>query len=192
MENNITLSKYFDTVFGCAKSDKGTYHSYIKNYYTNIFTDLRDSHIKLLEIGVLDGKSIKFWNDWFTDAEIIGMDVDTKAKPFIDANRFNVIWGDAYTPKSVSMFEDEYFDFIIDDGPHTLVTQLYSSVNYFSKLKVGGLFIIEDIFDFDYVHEIEQNLKKNIKSNEYQFTCYDFREKLGRFDDVILEIKRLK
>jgi len=188
----MTLSNYFNTILESAQTDKGTYHSYIQNYYTNIFSNIRNEDIKILEIGVLDGKSIKFWNDWFINAEIIGMDINTKSKPFIDANGYTVLWEDAYTKQGVSNFEDNYFDFIIDDGPHTLASQLYSSVKYFSKLKIGGLLIIEDIFDFNYVEEIKENIESNFSSDEYEFKCYDLRKAKGRFDDVIIEIRRLK
>lgn len=192
MENKQTLAEYFNTLLDSSKTDKGTLHAYIQSYYTNVFTNLKDGDIKLLEIGVLDGKSMKFWNDWFTSAEIVGMDISEQSRPFIESNGYNVIWGDAYTPQGLSNFDNDYFDFIIDDGPHTLDSQLYSSVNYFPKLKVGGLLIIEDIFDFSYVEQIKDNMEKFISSDSYEFNVYDLRKEKGRFDDVIIEIKRLK
>ena len=37
------------------------------------------------------------------------------------------------------------FDFIIDDGPHTLKSQIKAILYYFPKLKKNGYLIIEDI-----------------------------------------------
>jgi hypothetical protein len=188
----MTLTEFYNLQPEWNKTDKGTYHAYIQEYYTNIFSEIRNENLKILEIGVLDGRSIKFWNDWFTSAEIIGMDIDQKSRPFIDANNYKVIWGDAYNKTLTDLFQNSYFDFIIDDGPHTLDSQLYTSTNYFKKLKINGLLIIEDIFDFDYVSEIENHVKNTLPSDSYEFKCFDFRKSKNRFDDVIIEIKRLK
>ena len=158
----MTLSNYFNTILESAQTDKGTYHSYIQNYYTNIFSNIRNEDIKILEIGVLDGKSIKFWNDWFINAEIIGMDINTKSKPFIDANGYTVLWEDAYTKQGVSNFEDNYFDFIIDDGPHTLESQLECVRLYLPKLKKGGKIIIEEILVWKSAESKFQQLGKEL------------------------------
>jgi hypothetical protein len=120
------------------------------------------------------------------------MDINQQSKPFIDANGYKVIWGDAYNQTLTELFQNSYFDFIIDDGPHTLDSQIYTVTNYFKKLKINGLLIIEDIFDFNFVNEIENHVKETLPSNSYEFKCFDFRKSKNRFDDVIIEIKRLK
>jgi hypothetical protein len=186
------LLEYYNSLQDTDKTDKGTYHNYIQEYYTNIFSDIRNESLKILEIGVLDGKSMKFWNDWFTSAEIIGVDINQQSKPFIDANGYKVIWGDAYNQTFTELFQNSYFDFIIDDGPHTLDSQLYTATNYFEKLKINGLLIIEDIFDFNFVDEIQNHVKTILPHDSYEFKCFDFRKSKNRFDDVIIEIKRLK
>ena len=188
----MTLTEFYNLQPEWNRTDKGTYHAYIQEYYTNIFSEIRNENLKILEIGVLDGKSIKFWNDWFTSAEIIGIDINQQSKPFIDANDYKVIWADAYNKTFTELIQNCYFDFIIDDGPHTLDSQIYASTNYFKKLKINGLLIIEDIFDFNFVNEIENHVKNTLPSNSYEFRCFDFRKSKNRFDDVIIEIKRLK
>jgi hypothetical protein len=137
------------------------------------------------------GKSDKRWSAaYIEDWTKIGTIRPSGA--FIDANNYKVIWGDAYNQTLTELFQNSYFDFIIDDGPHTLESQLYTSTNYFKKLKINGLLIIEDIFDFDYVSEIENHVKNTLPSDSYEFKCFDFRKSKNRFDDVIIEIKRLK
>jgi hypothetical protein len=64
----MTLAEFYNLQSESDKTDKGTYHAYIQEYYTNIFSDIQNENLKILEIGVLDGKSMKFWNDWFTSA----------------------------------------------------------------------------------------------------------------------------
>ena len=40
-------------------------------------------------------------------------------------------------------------DYLIDDGPHTLDSQLFAIEYWFKKVKVGGTMIIEDIQKLD-------------------------------------------
>ena len=38
--------------------------------YENFFSDIRDTALNVLEIGVCDGGSIKLWHDYFPNAQI--------------------------------------------------------------------------------------------------------------------------
>ena len=76
------------------KTDKGTMdygHGYSVTY-EELFKDLVDKPIKLLEIGVCDprfpGASLKMWEEYFLNGEIVGMDINPEARAFVD-NRVN-------------------------------------------------------------------------------------------------------
>ena len=49
-------------------------HGYIE-IYSNYLSNLKNKKLKILEIGVADGKSILSWSDYFKKSLIIGMDI---------------------------------------------------------------------------------------------------------------------
>ena len=55
------------------KTDK-LEHGYIE-IYDSYFKDLRNKELKVLEIGVADGKSLLTWSDYFKNSTIIGIDI---------------------------------------------------------------------------------------------------------------------
>ena len=58
-------------------SDKGKVngrgHSYL-DFYESLFQDYRHKTIKILEIGVLFGNSLKLWHEYFTNGSIYGIE----------------------------------------------------------------------------------------------------------------------
>jgi hypothetical protein len=49
------------------------------------------------------------------------------------------------------LFEDLYFDIVIDDGPHTYESFEMVITKYYSKLKSGGILVVEDITNNEWV-----------------------------------------
>lgn len=169
------------------KTDKGLYHNYISGYYSNEFTPLKDEPIRLLEIGILRGESTKLFRDWFTKAELWALDNNAAGGGIFDITNVNILWEDAYSDEIVSRFDNDYFDYVIDDGPHTLESQQLAIVKWLPKIKSGGKLIIEDIFDFSYVDVLKNTGDTNMIK---EFKLFDLRESKGRFDDVIIEITK--
>jgi hypothetical protein len=62
-----------EQIFKKYKTDK--YDHYYANLYEEIFSHLRDNKINILEIGVFFGLSHLSWNEYFTKAEIYGIDI---------------------------------------------------------------------------------------------------------------------
>lgn len=116
-------------------------HSYIENFYNSKFQDRKNAK-NILEIGVWTGGSLRLWRDFFTEATIFGIDIKL---PDIDSDRIFQIKGDGYANEIINLFKDDFFDIIIDDGPHTAESQIIFVQKYFSKVKKGGLLICEDI-----------------------------------------------
>jgi hypothetical protein len=174
-----------------SKSDKGTTHDYISAYYNGEFTEKRFENLKILEIGIHTGLSLKLWKDWFINSNIIAIDpckeVEILKEILDEVNELknvNIIVDDAYSQNTLNMFEDESIDYIIDDGPHTLDSQLYSLRNWYKKIKSGGKLIIEDIQSLTILNTLV------IETNDldYEYNVFDFRENKGRYDDIIIEI----
>jgi SAM-dependent methyltransferase len=184
-----------DNIWDC---DKGTNHSYIEHYYDLEFSDKRANDLNFLEIGIWEGGSLRLWKSWFINANIIGIDDNSGIFGNLRNSEFNnipgtkTIWGDAYCDEIVNKFENNYFDYIIDDGPHTFESHELCIAKWLPKLKPGGKLVIEDIY---YLSEdpsplVGKQLVSLIYNNFYDFRFFDFREIKGRGDDIILEITK--
>ena len=170
-------------------SDKGYIHSYIDHYYTHKFANLKEKPLVLLEIGIHYAQSIQLWRDWFKNGFIYCVDVDPvaveKASIIPGVKSFN---GDAFSKSVLDMFDDNFFDIIIEDGPHTLETQLFAVSNWSKKLKKNGTLIIEDIQSIDWIDPLIKAIPN--EQGEYRHMYFDLRPVKNRYDDIILEITK--
>lgn len=149
----IFLSDIFDdNLYETDKNDLG----YLENFYDDFLYDLKDIPITFMEIGVYcSGKgknpgpgSIKLWKNYLhKDSKIYASDILN----FDHVEGTFSIVGDMYSDEQSSKFSDEYFDLIIDDGPHTFESFTLVLKKYFSKIKTGGILVIEDIIDSNYI-----------------------------------------
>lgn len=127
-------------------TDKSSlFHDYTK-IYDFVFKDLRYQKHKLLEIGVLDGASIKMWSDYFNNSLIIGMDVDEKCKIF-ETDKINIEIGNQTDLLFLDNMIQKYqnFDIILDDGGHTWFQQKTTFKHLFKYVNPNGFYIIEDL-----------------------------------------------
>lgn len=184
----MKLSEFYNQL--SPKSDKGTEHDYINGYYCAEFTPRKNEYIKIMEIGVLNGESINLWNKYFENAmEIAGVDINitNQAKGLIEQNDKVILENEnAYSMFYVNTLFDNNFDYIIDDGPHTLQSQNQFIELYYSKIKKGGKLIIEDIQSKSDLESIEQRLKEL----KYKYKVFDLTANKGRYDDIIIEITK--
>ena len=80
-------SKYFssdelDTIGERCGTDKGSsFHDYL-NKYEFLISRWKDEKIVLLELGVFHGASLKMWHEYFKNASIYGVDIDTNCKKY--------------------------------------------------------------------------------------------------------------
>jgi hypothetical protein len=168
-------------------------HPYIEQYYDKEFSNIKDKKIKLLEIGVRSGISLKMWHNWFTKGQIYGLDIINQFNISNENVFFNQI--DAYTQPALDLYEDDMFDFIIDDGPHTPVSQQFTIQKWINKLKPGGKIIIEDIgCKDDNNNTLSPDasldfLLKSIDTNISTYKIFDLRNS-GQYDSIILEIAK--
>ena len=168
------------------QSDKGTAHCYIDEWYNSEFTPIRYEKLNILEIGINKGDSLILWRDWFIHSNIYGIDngdemTDEYVKIVNSISNVNIQYGDAYTYETISLYQNNFFDYIIDDGPHTLNSQIKCVDMWFSKLKPGGKLIIEDVWDIDSYKE--EFYKLNIP---YEIIDLRPKNKHNRKNDVLL------
>jgi hypothetical protein len=116
-------------------------------YYAAHFAQLRKEPIKLLEIGIGGGASIKMWEIYFPNAELYAIDINPKCRRF-NSPRTTVFIGDQADSSFLSHFIREVggdFDIIIDDGGHTMEQQIGSFSILFPYVRPGGTYVIEDL-----------------------------------------------
>jgi hypothetical protein len=164
-------------------TDKNTIHTYIDNFYDLAFEPYKDKDINFVEIGVHDGGSMTLWKEYFTNAEIYGMDnrLHEPCKEFADKHGINYIIGNAYDDCIVNQIPN--IDIFIDDGPHTLESQLISIEKYLPKMNSNGIFIIEDIQSYDYLNILKQKAQNIFPS--YRYEIIDLRQYKNRYDDLL-------
>jgi len=127
-------------------SDK--WESYL-DYYNEIFTPFKNKDISLLEIGIQNGGSLQTYLKFFKNAEmIVGCDIDDKCHNLdYDDKRIKVIVGNINsneTYEKISSLKNQ-FDILIDDGSHISSDIILSFIKYFSIVKPGGIYVIEDL-----------------------------------------------
>jgi len=143
MNSNNKLS----FIAGLHKTDK-LEHGYT-SVYENYFERLRDEKLKILEIGIADGKSLLTWSDYFKNSKIIGIDIhkiDINEKK-LDRDNIEVHQGSQSDENFINEIINEYenFDIIIDDGSHLKKDVIKSFHLLFPYLNNEGLYVVEDM-----------------------------------------------
>lgn len=165
------------------------WHSYIENFYNDKFALKQTSALNVLEIGIHLGDSLRLWKDYFTNANIFGIDINLPplSNELFADQRLSIIRGNAYSGAIINVFKDEYFDIIIDDGPHTLESQILFFQKYIWKIKPNGYMVCEDIQGMDSMFHLIQTIPAQLRNN---LQIIDLREIDNRSDSLILFLKR--
>ena len=184
-------------------TDKDTFHSYIE-LYEELLAPFLDKAITLVEIGIQYGGSMLLWQDYLPNAQFVFVDnvnsIHPKILDHLDPSRTSLLFQDAYSEISanaVSRIADSGLpggiDFIIDDGPHTLQSQIDFLRLYLPLLNKGGVAVIEDVQDvqwFPYLEWEVENASSEF-AREFTFERVDLRHVKGRYDDLVFVVKRL-
>ncbi len=183
------------------KSDK-LEHGYI-DIYDSYFKKIKDNELKILEIGIADGKSLWTWSDYFKNSTIIGIDIH---KIDIIQNKLNrknikIYQGSQSDNIFIKKIIYQYgnFDIIIDDGSHLTKDVKKSFHLLFPSLNNNGLYIVEDMqtsynhffggnpFDLKYSNS-HMNFFKNLTDRlNYQEIANPFYIK-NKYDSKIINI----
>jgi len=172
-------------------TDKADWHSYDKLYgkYLNNYIDKKGT---LLEIGVWRGGSSVLWSNLLPNFDFCLVDIENKLsiknRQNLDFTKTRYIITDAYHIEVKNQIKDLYpqgFDVIIDDGPHTVESQIKCVELYLDTLTDNGVLIIEDITSTENLQLIINSIPKN-----YDYVVEDYRHLKGRFDDLAIVIKK--
>jgi len=179
-------------------SDKGSYLTkYIHNYtlfYHSLFNKLRNEKMRLFELGLgsvnpkiksnmcfmrqvgfnyTPGASLRGWKEYFPNSLIFGADID-KDILFRD-DRIKTYFCDQTSPYEIKRLWNnpelkENFDIIIDDGLHTVQSNICFFENSHHKVKKGGYYIIEDVHN-----QSLPMVEFLLKNWEQKYPSYNFR-----------------
>lgn len=119
-------------------------HGYAPEYERH-FGPLLQLPLKILEIGVYEGASLKSWQDIFPYALITGIDINEKYTAH--GPRITMFKGDQSDHNFLSFVNKTCgpFDIIIDDGGH-VQSEIETTFYYmFSRMTSAGIYAIEDI-----------------------------------------------
>lgn len=149
-----TLSEIADH-YGTDKGTAGHFHCYT-TMYEALFAPIRGAtrKLRLLEIGILDGASLATWSEYFENAIIIGVDIDT-AQCVRELPRVTIAQGDAGDADTLTRTATEFgpFDIVIEDASHDAPHQRLAVEVLLPHVNVLGWLIIEDILADHPMHE---------------------------------------
>jgi len=124
-------------------TDKHYLHNYFSQVYQDVFFPLKNNVKSFIEIGTLDGNSLKVFKRFFKDAKIYGLDL----KEHVVDNDIEVLKCDQSNVNDLSEITKKFnnVDIILDDGSHKMFDQQVTFALLFPILKSGGIYILEDL-----------------------------------------------
>lgn len=137
------ISSPLDTIFIQKGTDKSSLSHNYSSTYARFFEEFRDKKFSLLEIGIDRGNSLRAWEEYFRNAEIIGIDIEDCIKENTD--RIITYQGSQTDTKFLDDVMLQNPLIIIDDGSHDSKDQIFTFEYLFHKLQSGGYYVIEDI-----------------------------------------------
>ena len=148
-------------------TDKSTTNHAFLPIYSRTLESIRQSATRVMEVGVFYGSSILMWRDYFTKAEVVGVDPFAgllgHGVRFPEPRKFLERWQQGKAGERIKLIEADQadtshlertvrelqpggaFDMIIDDGSHKHRDQQQTMGYLLPLLKPGGVYIIEDI-----------------------------------------------
>ena len=146
-EKDLKLLTKIANKYRCNKGPNFSESCGFTEVYDDVFLAKRNDIKDMLEIGVDDGRSLKMWEEYFPNANILAIDILSKKK--YDTERAKTLILDQSSKEQLQKFSEkniEKFDFIIDDGSHHMLDQQLTFYHLFTKcLKPGGIYVLEDL-----------------------------------------------
>lgn len=151
--------KEIEELFYISKNNSIKWKKYFE-VYNEFFKPFKNKNITFVEIGIHNGGSLEIWKNYFGEkSRIIGIDVNPQCKIF-EKDGYEIFIGNQSDPKFWHNFFKEVgkVDIILDDGGHTNLDQIITTVNVVDKINDNGLLVIEDVHT-SYIEEYNSNIK---------------------------------
>jgi len=140
-----------------------------KNYldvYDYYLKHMRNSNISLLELGILDGNSLRMWKTYFQNGVIYGVDINPHSMVSGEDRIFTYMCSQDSKEVLNTYFRNDSIDIIVDDASHVNELTLKSFDILFPKVKSGGYYIIEDL-ETSYLNLEEYNVRASWPGMNY-------------------------
>ena len=163
--NHNLVNETLDEIFIYFNCDKGSYciwdnkkiksHNY-SPFYEKYLKNFRSSKINILELGSHEGKGIASYFYYFYNSYITGVNINPFQMKFT-SRRITELFTDVSSERNLKnlanyLVEDQ--DIIIDDASHNLRDILISFSILFRKLKKDGVYVMEDMNQFESLQEL--------------------------------------
>ena len=139
-------------------TDKGDrYHTHVGRTNTAVYDmylkGWRRQSFSLLEIGVLDGASLRMWRSYFPKARITGLDIDPRVR-VMEREGFRILVGSQADEQLLAQVAAPDLRFVIDDGSHVNELTVATFDYLFPRLPSGAIYVIEDTLNtYDTAHD---------------------------------------
>lgn len=115
-------------------------------HYEHFLSSYRNQKMNLIEIGVASGASLQMWQQFFPNANIIGIDIREECRR-VTGNRIKIYIGSQIAPKLLDQIAaDHPPTIIVDDGSHIADHVIITFEHLFPRLLPGGCYLIEDLY----------------------------------------------
>ena len=148
-------------LFNKTKNLSSKWSKYFDVYEEN-FSKFKGKDIIFVEIGVSNGGSLEIWKRYFgSRARIIGIDKNPECKKF-EKDNIEIFIGNQSNPNFWENFFQEVgmVDIILDDGGHTNLDQIITTVECVKNINDGGLLLVEDTHT-SYMKKYNSSMKYN-------------------------------
>jgi len=148
MKTLAEISKMYPT-------DKDFTHNYYTAVYESHLFPLRESAKLICEIGIggfwdamgwVHGNSLKVFRDYFTNAQILGLDI----QQYDIRDLGDRVTTDRFDQSNLEMVKEyasklSNYDIILDDGSHNTRDQQITLAYFLRSVRRGGIYILEDL-----------------------------------------------
>ncbi len=136
----MTIEELFNSKgYSYFKTDKNTHHRYLTTY-GELFGKWQHEPITILEVGCYKNGSLKLFEEYFTNAYIVGYDIQLY-EGAVELNRATVVIDDFYNgEKNLPPLH-----IAIDDGPHDVNSQMEFVRKVWPHMVPGGILVVEDV-----------------------------------------------
>lgn len=172
----MTLKQlYHSKGYSYYPTDKDRNHNYLTTY-GELFGKWEKENINILEVGCYKNGSLKLFEEYFVNANITGYDNKTYENS-VEINRAQVIIEDFYS----SQRELPKLHIAIDDGDHSVASQLAFVRKVFPYMAEGGILVVEDVMP---------NFKQHFDSLGIPYTAIAFYPPTDQEDDRIIVFRK--
>ena len=182
-------------------------------FYHSLFKNSRHLSLRICELGILYGASLKMWRDYFTDVQLHAFEYNTEYIQLFKNIEFdNVPTHILPHLRPVSLEEIDVtnhaniakqfqcagftYDLIIEDTTHQMDDQINVIMEATAYLNPGGVLIVEDVFLKYDEHEYKKRLEPIL--DEYQdiyFVTLDHQNRIStgwENDKLLVMVKKGK